>query len=302
MRRREFLTGAALAGAGAVLGACARGEEDILPVAHRGNIRQGLWMQNFGVGFGQQDAAFTLDEMCAYAARLGVKGFDLVPRGQLEVLERHGLALICTNGGDMDFLAGLIHLEEHDRIEAALRDTADFCQTNSVRGVALNAGELRGLSAQEAADNAVAICRRIAPYLESRGAEIWIENVNDRRPNDPGLGRRDMVFGRWDWGVDVVSRVNSPSVKLLCDLYHLQITDGDIAWRIQESQQWIGHFHVAGVPTRQEIDETQELNFRYIAEVIASLDYDGYVSHEWRPAPGNDPLESIARAVAIMDV
>jgi hydroxypyruvate isomerase len=259
-------------------------------------------MQNFGVGFNQPDPAFTLEDMCAHAARLGVKGFDLVQRAELPTLRRHGLALICTNGGDMDFLTGLIHPEEHDRIEAALKDTADFCAENGVRGVALNAGELRGLSLEEAADNAVAIGRRIGPYLEQRGVEIWIENVNARRPNDPGLGRADMAFGHWDWGVDVVSRVNSPGVKLLCDLYHLQIMDGDIAWRIRESEQWIGHFHIAGVPTRTEIDETQELNFRYIAEVIAGLDYDGYVSHEWRPSPGRDPLESIARAVEIMDV
>lgn len=302
MRRRDFLGAAAMAGMGAALPACAQDSPALAPVARRGNIRQGLWTQNFGVGFNQPDPQFTLEEMCAHAARLGVKGFDLAPRGEVATLQRHGLALICTNGGEMDFLTGLIHAEEHDRIEAALTETVDFCAANGVRGVALNAGELRGLSLAEAADNAVAVCKRVAPVLEARGVQIWIENVNDHRPNDPGLGRTDMAFGHWDWGVDVASRVNSPGVKLLCDIYHLQIMDGDIAYRIRESAPWIGHFHVAGVPTRAEIDETQELNFRYIAEVIADLDYDGYVSHEWRPTAGRDPLQSIARAVEIMDV
>ncbi len=78
--------------------------------------------------------------------------------------------------------------------------------------------------------------------------------------------------------------------------------DGDVAYRVRETQEHIGHFHVAGVPTRREIDASQELNYRYLAEVIAELDYDGYVSHEWRPSPGRDPLESIAEAVEIMDV
>jgi hydroxypyruvate isomerase len=78
--------------------------------------------------------------------------------------------------------------------------------------------------------------------------------------------------------------------------------DGDLARYIQTTQRWIAHFHVAGVPTRNEIDYTQEINHRYIAEVIADLDYDGYVSHEWRPAPGRDPLRSIAEAIDIMDV
>jgi hydroxypyruvate isomerase len=91
-------------------------------------------------------------------------------------------------------------------------------------------------------------------------------------------------------------------VKLLCDVYHLQIMDGDVARHIRDSIHRIGHFHVAGVPTRAEIDDTQELNYRYIAEVIASLDYQGYVSHEWRPTPGRDPVESIAAAMDILDV
>ncbi len=97
-------------------------------------------------------------------------------------------------------------------------------------------------------------------------------------------------------------RVDSPNVKLVCDVYHLQIMDGDLARRIRDTIQWIAHFHVAGVPTRNVIDETQEVNYRYLAEVIAELDYDGYVSHEWRPAPGSDPIASIERAMDIMDV
>ena len=91
------------------------------------------------------------------------------------------------------------------------------------------------------------------------------------------------MFGHWDWGVDVCERVNSKNVKLVCDLYHLQIMDGDIAQNVRDTIQWIAHFHTAGVPTRNEIDYTQEMNYRYIAEVIAGLPFAGYVSHEWRP-------------------
>lgn len=282
------------------------------PIARKGRIKQGLWMQNFGnlQGGGGPNAAprpadapepWTLDMMCAEAVRLGVKGFDLVGRNQLPTLQAHGLQLICTNAGEMDFLTGLIHPEAHDQVEAALTATAAFCGANGVPGIALNAGQLRGLTYQQAADNAVEIGKRVGDVLAMNNAAIWIENVNDNRPGEGSLGREDMAFGDWEWGLEVVERVGSPGVKLLCDLYHLQIEDGDLAYTIRRDIQSIGHFHVAGVPTRAEIDETQEVNFRYVAEVIAGLDYDGYVSHEWRPSPGRDPLQSLARAIEIMD-
>jgi hydroxypyruvate isomerase len=295
MRRREFLAAIAASGAAAALsGLPARAQQ--APIVRKGNIKQGLWRINFG------QTELSLEDMCREAQRLGVQGFDLVQFTDIPTLDQYGLKMICTGPGQMDFLTGLIHPEAHDNVETAMKAQADLCAEHGVPGIALNAGQLRGLSLTEAADNAVAACNRIKAHLEDRGVEIWIENVNARRPNDAGLGREDMAFGHWDWGMDVVQRVNSPSVKLLCDIYHLQIMDGDIAWRIRESQQWIGHFHVAGVPTRTEIDATQEVNFRYVAEIIAGLDYDGYVSHEWRPSPGRDPLESLAQAIEIMDV
>jgi hydroxypyruvate isomerase len=299
MRRRELLGAVAAAGLAAALPACA--QTPAAPIARRGRIKQGLWRINFGQGFAD-DGPLTFEDMCREAARLGVHGFDLVQFDDIPTLQRHGLKLLLAGPGEMDFLTGVIHPEVHDRVAAALTAQADLCAQHGVPGIASNAGQLRGLSYAQAADNAVEVLNRVKDHLEARGVAIYIENVNDRRPDEPSLGREDMAFGRWDWGMEVAERVNSPGVKLLCDIYHLQIMDGDVARRIRDSIPRIGHFHVAGVPTRTEIDETQELNYRYIAEVIAGLDYDGYVSHEWRPSPGRDPLESLAQAVEIMDV
>jgi hydroxypyruvate isomerase len=95
--------------------------------------------------------------------------------------------------------------------------------------------------------------------------------------------------------------VNSANVKIVCDLYHLQIMDGDVAERLRKSIQWIGH-HTAGIPARNEIDGTQELNYRFIEQVIASLPFTGYVRDEWRPGPGREPLKSIAECMDLMDV
>ncbi len=162
-------------------------------------------------------------------------------------------------------------------------------------------GQRRGMPYEQGADNAVAFLNRIKGHLEDRSVTIAIENMNNRR-TDPNFGREDQIFGRWAWGVGVCERVNSQNVKLVCDLYHLQIMDGDIAQNIRDTIQWIAHFHTAGVPSRNEIDFSQEMNYRYIAEVIADTPFTGYVSHEWRPTPGRDPLRSIAEALAIMDV
>jgi len=100
----------------------------------------------------------------------------------------------------------------------------------------------------------------------------------------------------------IIRRVNSPRLKLLFDIYHVQIMDGDIVRTIRENIRWIGHFHTGGNPGRHEIDQTQELNYRFIAQSIADLGFTGFVAHEYSPAPGRDPAESLNRAMEIFDV
>jgi hydroxypyruvate isomerase len=104
------------------------------------------------------------------------------------------------------------------------------------------------------------------------------------------------------WGLDVVKRVNSSRVKILYDIYHAQIADGDVTRTLRDNFNHICHIHVAGVPSRQEIDDKQELNYRFIANAIADLGYTGFVAHEWRAAMGNDPVKSLERCFEIMNV
>jgi hydroxypyruvate isomerase len=203
--------------------------------------------------------------------------------------------------GKIDYLTGLIHPEVHDAVFAGISDQIDLCSKNNVKIIGLSAGQRRGVGYSAAADNCVAICKRLAPRLEAGGVTLVIENVNDRRGADADLARTDMVFGHWDWGIEVVERVASPNVKLLCDIYHLQIMDGDVTYRIKRDIAHIGHMHVAGVPARKEIDARQELNYPMIARAIADTGYSGYVCHEWRLSPGTDPVKAISEALAIMN-
>ncbi|HEX5420548.1 MAG TPA: TIM barrel protein [Gammaproteobacteria bacterium] len=309
MKRREFMGAIAAAGLVSSIAAEAQQQQQAqtqrerqdpisaLPqVKRRGRIKQGLWRNVFG-----DQTKLSFDEMCQVAARLGCYGFDMIRQSDWPTLRKHGLEPLLVGTGGVDFKNGLIHPEVHDKIEASLRPYIDMVADNGIKRIISVGGQRRGMPFDEAADNAVSFLNRIKGQLEKRGVTLAVENMNNRR-TDPRYGRADQVFGHWDWGIGVCERVNSPNVKIVCDLYHLQIMDGDIAQRLRDSIQWIAHFHTAGVPSRNEIDYTQEVNYHYVAEVIASLGFDGYVSHEWRPAPGRDPFVSIQEALSIMDV
>jgi hydroxypyruvate isomerase len=114
--------------------------------------------------------------------------------------------------------------------------------------------------------------------------------------------RTDQVFDRLGWGLDVCRRVSSPRMKIVYDIYHVQISDGDVTRNLRDNLDYICHIHVAGVPTRQEIDDTQELNYRFIANAIAELPYTGFVAHEHRPGPGRDAIKSLEQCFEIMNV
>ena len=295
MHRRTFLAaiGAAVSQAG--LPALAQAPA-AAPTRRR--IRQGLWKINFG-----PDSKLSFDQMCQEAAKLGVAGFDVIPTQDWPILRRHGLEPLLVGPGlaGPDYLTGLVHPEAHENVLTVVGAQIDTCAKGGVKRIGLTAGQRRGLTYAQAADNAVLVLKRLAPKLEAAGVTLCVENVNDKR-HDPNLSRDDMVFGHWDWGVEVATRVASPNVKLLCDLYHLQVMDGDLTATIRRDQKLIGHFHVAGVPGRTEIDGRQEVDYRAVARVIAGLDYDGYVCHEWRLTPGADPVKSIAECLAIMNV
>jgi hydroxypyruvate isomerase len=293
MERRQFL--GAMAAAMAAAPALAQ-PKAASPAKLKGRIKQGLWKVNFGA-----DTKLTFDQECQIAQRLGVKGFDVIPDKDWPTLRKYGLDPLMVGPGKTDYLGGLIHPEIWDATFKGIADQAELMQKNNVHIMGLSAGQRRGMDYKTAADNCVEFCKRLGPELEKRGVTLAIENVNDRRGGDADLARQDMVFGHWDWGIEVAERVNHPAIKLLCDIYHLQIMDGDITYRLKRDIRHIAHIHVAGVPQRKQIDERQEVNFHQVAETIVDTGFTGYVCHEWRLAPGEDPATAIAKAVAIMD-
>jgi hydroxypyruvate isomerase len=186
--------------------------------------------------------------------------------------------------------------ENHDRLEKTIHAAIDEAASNCVPSIITFSGNRKGMADEEGADNCVVGLNRIKAHAEDKGVNICMEYLNSK------VNHKDYMFDHIAWGVEVMKRVNSPRVKILYDIYHAQIMDGDIVRNIRDNFQWIGHVHTGGNPGRREIDETQELNYRFIAQAIADLGYTGYVAHEYSPAAGRDPATSLKRALEIFDV
>ena len=289
MERRTFLTGAAVPLAAAAMGRLSAQT----PAASRGRIKQSV-MASVWTG-----TKYSFEERCKILARIGFKGVDLPTEQQVPILRDNGLAPAMMTGTGTSFQNGLIRKELHDKIEEATHEGIDMCARVGCKVLIGLPGERRGMSREEGADNAVAILSRVKGYAEQKGIDVCMEVTNSKIAADQ---RTDQVFDHVSWGLDVCKRVNSPRVKILYDIYHAQIMDGDITQTLRQNIDHICHIHVAGVPTRQEIDENQELNFRFIAKVIADLPYTGFVAHEWRPSPGNDSVKDLEKCFDILNV
>ena len=293
MRRREFLAGVAAAGVAAAAGAQTPAHS---APARKGRIKQALMRFNFG-----RDTTLSFDDMCREAARVGFHGFDLVGPQDWPTLKKYGLVCTMAPAMGVTIRDGLIRPELHDAIERSMHGEIDQCAANGWPNFITVGGERRGIGSEEGKDRAAALLNRVKARAEDKGVTICIEVVNSKY-TDPEFGRADAIFDHLGWGVDLCKRVNSPRVKVLFDIYHVQIMDGDVCANIREHFPWIAHFHTAGVPGRRELDDTQELNYRFVAKTIADLGFTGYVAHEYRPTPGRDPLESLRRVFDIMDV
>ena len=241
----------------------------------------------------------SFEERCKTLARIGFKGVDLPSAQQVPILRDNGLAPALMTGTGTSFQNGLIRKEIHNQIEEATRAGIDMCVSVGCPNLIALPGERRGMSREEGADNAVAVLSRVKGYAEQKGINLCMEITNSKVAADQ---RTDQVFDHVAWGFDVCKRVNSPRMKIVYDMYHVQIADGDVTRTMRDNLQYICHIHVAGVPSRQEIDDTQEMNYRFIANAIADSGYDGFVAHEWRPAMGNDPVKSLEKCFEIMNV
>lgn len=235
-----------------------------------------------------------VDQLAEYAAKIGLRGVDLLQPDEYEIPRRYGL--VCTMGyaGGGEIGKALNRVENHAAIEQAFRTNIPRAAKAGVPNVITFSGNRGGLSDEEGARNTIAGLNRVKKIAEDHAVTICMELLNSKRDHP------DHMCDHTAWGVRVVQEVNSPNVKLLYDIYHMQIMEGDLIDTIRRNLQWIGHFHTGGVPGRHELDGTQEIQWDGVMRAIADAGFRGYVAHEFLPA--GDPLVSLRKAAELCDV
>jgi len=259
------------------------------PAPGGGRLKQSVTRGVFGRGMSFEDT-------CREAARVGIKGYDLIGPADWPMLKKYGLVPTMYQFQGSTIPDGLNTVANHAALEKAMNAAIDEAAANGAPSVITFSGNRRSMADQEGADNCVAFLNRVKAHAEDKGVNVCMEYLNSK------VNHKDYMFDHIAWGVDVMSRVNSPRVKILYDIYHAQIMDGDIVRNIRDHLQWIGHFHTGGNPGRNEIDETQELNYHFIAKAIADTGFTGYCGHEYTPARGRDPLASLRQAFEVFTV
>ena len=227
-------------------------------------------------------------------ADMGLTAIDLLDATQWPVVRDYGL--VCSLGWKVggDIPDGFNDPANHDRLVKGLVDALPVAAKNGVPNLIAFFGNRRGLSDAEAIKNCVAGLRRVKGPAEDAGVTVVVELLNSK------VDHKDYQGDRSAFGLEVVKAVGSPRVKLLYDIYHMQIMEGDIIRTIRDNKDWLAHFHTGGVPGRHELDDTQELNWRTVCAAIADTGYTGYVAHEFEPQ--RDPMTSLREAVEICTV
>jgi len=287
MTRRDLLkTSAALTMLGAATSRPARAAEYR---ATRGRINQSVCHWCF--------RPMTVGELAGHAARMGIKSVELVAPKEWPMLKKHGL--ICAIISSHGFARGFAHKEEHETCLEILRKCIDETASAGFPSVITFSGFRRGLSDEVGINNMVEGLKKIVGHAERRKVTLCLEMLNTRVAVEM-KGHPDYFCDRIELAVEVCKRIASERMKVLFDIYHVQIMQGDVIARIKEFAPFIGHVHTAGVPGRNEIGATQELNYAPIMDALANTGYKGYVGHEFIPT--GDPLALLNEAVRICDV
>jgi len=284
--RRTFIRNTSLVAAGTVAGAFTHKAvaADIERVVKKGRINQSVckWC------YRKQ----SLDELCAAAAKMGLKSVELLSGRDLQTVKKYGL--VCAMVSSHGIARGMNDKKNHDECIAKIRAGIDATAEHGFPNVISFSGNRGGIPDDVGVENAIEGYKRIVGYAEKKKVTICIEYLNSK------VNHKGYMFDHMSWGVDVCKRVGSDRLKILYDIYHAQIMEGDIIRTIRDFKNYIGHYHTGGNPGRNEIDETQELYYPAIMRAIVETGYKGYVGQEF--IPKRDPLTSLAEAARICDV
>ena len=233
-----------------------------------------------------------LDEFAAAAKQMGLVGVDLLGPGDFETLKKHGL--VCTMVNSHGIHPGLNKKKNHEKCLAEIRKAIEVTSEAGFKNVICFSGNREGQDDAEGMKVCAEALKQVVGFAEEKKVTLCMELLNSK------VDHKDYMCDRTKWGVDLCKMVGSERFKLLYDIYHMQIMEGDVIRTMREYKDYIGHIHTGGVPGRAEIDEGQELYYPAIMKAIADMNFKGYVAQEF--IPKRDPLASLRQAVEICDV
>jgi hydroxypyruvate isomerase len=234
-----------------------------------------------------------LEELARNAAQIGLKSVELITPEEWPVVQKYGLTCAMGSGADQIHV-GFNRKENHDSRVANLSRHIELAADAGVPNVICFSGNRNGMSDEEGMENCLIGLKRIVGLAEKKGVTVCMELLNSK------VNHKDYMCDHTDWGVKLVKKVGSPRFKLLYDIYHMQIMEGDVIRTITENFEYIAHFHTGGNPGRNEIDETQELNYTAVCKAIMEKGFTGYLAQEF--IPKRDPMTSLRQAFYICDV
>lgn len=295
---RRCLLGTAAAAGAAFLTHAAQADEKT-PVENavkNGRIKQSVVQWCFG-------DHWDVPQTIQVAKALGCRSVELIAPRYFPMLKENGLECAIASvdmSPDPPFAKGFNNPKHRDKVLQATRDAIDACAEHGFKRVICFTGMSDGIPDDEGADNCVEGFKQIVGYAEKKGVTLCLEMLNTRDDSHPMKGHPGYQGNHTDYCIDIIKRVGSPNLKLLFDIYHVQIMDGDVIRRIRQHKEYLGHIHTAGNPGRGELDDSQEINYPPIMRALLEVGYDGFVGQEFIPT--RDPLAGLRQAVELCDV
>jgi len=295
VKRREFIATSVAGAAGLAAASTLAGQppaEKLAPNQNgdeplKGRLKQSVCRWCYG--------GMPLDDLCREAAAMGLKSVELLGPDEWSVAKKHGLTCALASSVKSNPIhKGFNRTENHDAIVKELEERLPLVKQAGIPQQIVFSGNRAGLDDKEGLRNCAAGLKRITPLAESIGVTLIMELLNSK------VDHKDYMCDRTLWGLDLVQAVGSPRFRLLYDIYHMQIMEGDVIRTVTDHADAIAHYHTAGVPGRHEIDDKQELNYRAVCEAIVGKGFTGYLAQEF--IPRRDPMTSLREAVHICDV
>ncbi|WP_316827132.1 sugar phosphate isomerase/epimerase family protein [Pedobacter miscanthi] len=262
-------------------------QESDQPLKLKGNVNHAVCRWCF--------SSFDVETLCTEAKKIGIKGIDLVGPQDWPTLKKHGLFSSMCNGAEINLVDGFNDEKFHAKLIENYTKMIPLVAEAGYKNLICFSGNRRGKDDETGWNNCVKGLKQLLPLAEKHNVVLVMELLNSK------LNHKDYQCDRTSWGAELCKRLGSENFKLLYDIYHMQIDEGDVISNIKQYQQYIAHYHTAGVPGRNEIDDTQELYYPAIMKAIAETGFKGFVAQEFIPKNA-DKIASLKKAVAICDI